>query len=198
MANLQTLRDDVRDTLSETVGNLTDTTIDRLIRMATAKLERDLVDDGRTKARQMLAFVTLTTDSAGILTLPDDWLRPRSVVSGDTLYKFVSGERLTDRGLLEDSDVDLNYYQRLPALTETASNWLLDIAEDLYIYASCLQYAPWAKENGTVYENFYDDGLESVCRSNSAQPTGGMIQQKRARYNGFYTIYGNSMVFGRI
>lgn len=198
MANLQTLRDGVRDTLSEVVGNLTDTTIDRLIRMATAKLQRDLVDDGATKPRQMLSFATVMTDSSGILTLPDDWLRPRSVKSGDTLYKFVSGEKLTDRGLLEDSEIELNYYTKIPALTETTSNWLLDEAEDLYIYATCLQYAPWAKENGTVYENFYDDGVESVGRSNSAQPTGGMVQQKRPQYNGFYTIYGNSMVFGRI
>lgn len=198
MANLQTLRDDVRDTLSETAGNLTDSSIDRLIRMATAKLQRDLVANGAVKPRQMLAFVTLTTDSNGILTLPDDWLRARSVKSGDTLYKYVSGEKLTDRGQLTDSDVDINYYQKIPALTEATSNWLLDDAEDLYIYATCLQYAPWAKENGTVYENFYDDGLVSVGESNSAQPTGGMIQQKRARYNGFYSIYGNSMVFGRI
>lgn len=198
MANLQTLRDDVRDTLSETSGNLSDPTLNRLIRMATAKLERDLADDGRTKPRQMLAFTTITTDSNGILTLPADWLRARSVRSGDTLYKYVSTEKLTDKGLLEDTDVDLTYYQRLPALTDTTSNWLLDIAEDLYIYASCMQYAPWNKENGTVYENFYNDGLDTVCRSNGATPTGGMIQQKRPQYNGFYTIYGESMVFGRI
>lgn len=198
MANLVTLRDDVRDTLSETSGNLTDATLNRLIRMATAKLERDLLADGATKPRQMLDHVTLTTDSSGVLTLPDNWKRARSVKSGDTLYKYVSGEKLTDRGLLEDSEIELDYYTRLEALTDTTSNWLLDDSEDLYIYASCLQYAPWAKENGTVYENFYDDALESVGRSNSMQPTGGMIQQKRAQYNGFYTIYGNSMVFGRI
>lgn len=198
MANLQTLRDDVRDTLSETSGNLTDSTLNRLISMGTSKLERDLVDDGRSTPRQMLESTTITTDSNGILTLPDDWLRARSVQFENNVYKYVSAEKLKDKGLLEDSDIAVTYYQRLEALTDTTSNWLLDIARDIYIYASCLQYAPWAKENGEVYENFYVDGLDTVCRSNSARPTGGMIQQKRPKYNGFYTIYGNSMVFGRI
>ncbi len=198
MADRSTLRDDVRDTLSESSTNLTDSTLNRLITMATAKLERDLVSDARPKPRQMLGNVGLYTDSFGFLELPSDWLRARTVKSGDTLYKYVSTEKLTDKGLLENTLIDLNYYQRLPALTDASSNWLLDIAPDLYIYATCLQYSPWNKENGNVYGQYYADGVESVCNSNGATPTGGMIQQKRAKYGGFYTIYGETMAFGRI
>ncbi len=198
MANRQTLRDDVRDTLSEVSQNLTDTTLNRLISMGTDKLGRDLVADERTKPRQMMAYSAITTDSNGILTLPSDYFRARSVRADDTLYKYVSSEKLSERGILADTEVQLTYYQRLPALTDTTSNWLLDIALDLYIWACCLQYAPWAKENATIYDALYYDALAGVCESNGVTPTGGMIQQKRPQYNGFYTVYGESMDFGRI
>ncbi len=198
MANRQTLRDDVRDTVSESSENLSDNTLNRMISMATAKLTRDMLVDGMPKPRQMLAHITLTTDTEGKIALPTDWGRARSVKSGDTLYKYLSSERIKLTGTPTETDFEVNYYQQLPALDDVTSNWLLDLALDLYIYAACLQYAPWAKENGGVYDGFYRDGLQSLCNANSTPPTGGMLQQKAARHNGYYTIYGTTMVFGTL
>ncbi len=199
MANRQTLKDDVRDTLEETASNLTDDTLNRMVRLATRKLERDLIDEKRPNPRQMLARLTGTTSSEGVLTLPSDFLRARAVRIDDTVYKYVSSEKIEIQNSPADSGVDGTYYQRLTDLTDTTSNWLLDIADDLYIWATCLQYAPWNKDNEdlAVYDRLYSDALETVCSSNALRPTGGMIQQKRVKYKSWYTLIGDSMYFGR-
>ncbi len=199
MANRATLRADVRDTLSECSSNLSDDQLNRMIRLATRKLERDLISEARPNPRQMLAQLTGTTSSEGVLTLPSDYLRARSVRIDDTIYKYASSEKIKIQDSPADSEVGGTYYQRLTDLTDTTSNWLLDIADDLYIWATCLQYAPWNRdgEDLTVYGGLYTDGLQSVCKSNSLRPTGGMIQQKRVKYNSWYTVIGDSMYFGR-
>ena len=199
MANRQTLRDDVRDTLSEDNANLSDSQINRMIRLATRKLERDLIDEKRPNPRQMLARLTGTTNSEGVLTLPSDYLRARSVRIDDTIYKYASSEKIQIQDSPADTEVDGSYYQRIEDLTDTTSNWLLDIADDLYIWATCLQYAPWNKdgEDLSVYGGLYTDALETVCKSNSLRPTGGMVQQKRVKYKSWYTVIGESMYFGR-
>ncbi len=199
MADRSTLRDDVRDTLSEDDVNLSDSQINRMIRLATRKLERDLVSEKRPNPRQMLARLTGTTSSEGVLALPSDFLRARSVRIDDTIYKYVSSEKIQIQDAPADTEVDGTYYQKLVDLTDTTSNWLLDTADDLYIWATCLQYAPWNKdgEDLTVYGGLYTDGLDSVCKANSLRPTGGMIQQTRVKYKSWYTVIGESMYFGR-
>ncbi len=199
MADRSTLRADVRDTLSECGSNLTDDTLNRMIRLATRKLERDLVSEKRPNPRQMLARLTGTTSSEGVLALPSDFLRARSVRIDDTIYKYVSSEKIQIQDAPADTEVDGTYYQKLVDLTDTTSNWLLDTADDLYIWATCLQYAPWNKdgEDLTVYGGLYTDGLDSVCKANSLRPTGGMIQQTRVKYKSWYTVIGESMYFGR-
>lgn len=199
MADRSTLRADVRDTISECASNLTDDTLNRMIRLATRKLERDMVSEARPNPRQMLAQLTGTTSSSGVLALPSDFLRARSVKIDDTVYKYASSERIKIQDSPADTEVNGSYYQRLTDLTDTTSNWLLDIADDLYIWATCLQYAPWNKdgEDLSVYGGLYTDALQTVCKSNALRPTGGMIQQKRVNYRSWYTIIGDSMYFGR-
>ena len=147
----------------------------------------------------MLAKLTGTTSSTGVLTLPSDFLRARSVRIDDTVYKYASSEKLEIQESPADADVDGTYYQKLTDLTDTTSNWLLDTADDLYIWATCLQYAPWNKSDKdlSVYGGLYTDGLNTVCKANATRPTGGMVQQKRVKYNGWYTVIGESMYFGR-
>ena len=199
MADRSTLRSDVRDTLSEEdTVNLTDDSLNRMIRLATRKLERDLISEARPNPRQMLAQLTGTTSSSGVLTLPSDFLRARSVRIDDTIYKYASSEKIKIQDSPANTAVDGTYYQKLTDLTDTTSNWLLDTAEDLYLWATCLQYGPWNKDEDTAeYGVLYTDALNSVCKSNALRPTGGMIQQKRVSYKSWYTIIGDSMYFGR-
>ena len=199
MADRSTLRDDVRDTISECASNLSDSQLNRMIRLATRELERDMVREGRPNPRQMLARLSGTTDSQGVLALPSDWLRPRSVRIDDTVYKYASSEKIQIQESPTDTEVNGTYYQKLEDLTDSTSNWLLDTADDLYIWATCLQYAPWNKDeiDLDVYSRLYADSLETVCKSNATRPTGGMIQQQRVKYKSWYTIIGDSMYFGR-
>lgn len=178
---------------------MTDTSLNRMIRLATRKLERDMLSEERPNPRQMLAQLTGTTDGNGVLALPSDFLRARSVRIDDTIYKYASSEKIEIQDSPTNTEVNGTYYQKLEDLTDTTSNWLLDTADDLYIWATCLQYGPWNKDNNdmSVYGSLYADALQSVCKANSLRPTGGMIQQKRVSYKSWYTVIGDSMYFGR-
>lgn len=47
--------------------------------------------------------------------------------------------------------VTINYYQRIPALTDpTESNWLLQKHPDLYLYTTLMQSAPYLKDDERI------------------------------------------------
>ena len=51
----------------------------------------------------------------------------------------------------EDTDFELLYYQKIPALSgSNASNWLLEYAPDIYLYGSLLHSAPYLAEDGRI------------------------------------------------
>jgi len=51
----------------------------------------------------------------------------------------------------EDTDFELLYYAKIPALTDSAtSNWVLEYAPDIYLYGSLMHSAPYLAEDGRI------------------------------------------------
>ena len=49
-----------------------------------------------------------------------------------------------------NTDLALTYYASIPALADDDTNWLLDKAPDLYLYASLLEAAPYLKNDQRI------------------------------------------------
>ena len=51
----------------------------------------------------------------------------------------------------EDTDFELLYYQKIPALSDSnTSNWLLEYAPDIYLYGSLAHSAPYLQEDARI------------------------------------------------
>lgn len=123
------------------------------------------------RCREMEA-VTSLTPTAGVCTLPADYIEYRRVTEiagvrrpltfitpdmADVLYQARSsglGEKFTIVGSslytfpLVSNDVELTYYQALPALSDsTTSNWLLVKSPSTYLRAALVQAAEFVKDD---------------------------------------------------
>lgn len=66
-------------------------------------------------------------------------------------YSHVRGEFELFPTPDEDTDFELLYYQKIPALSDSnTTNWLLSYAPDVYLYGSLLHSAPYLKEDERV------------------------------------------------
>lgn len=133
----------------------------RLLGLAELKLNRGL----RVADMEKSSMITLT-DGDG--TLPTDFLEAREVKNASgTPIRAVSLEQLTNSYMdrsgtpagyaivgstikvrpTADQDVGVTYYGRIPALTVTnPTNWLLEKAPDVYLYALVNEIAIWKKD----------------------------------------------------
>ena len=196
---LQVCRENLRDLLKDDF--ISGTELNTLIRRAERKMERDLVKDGEFKPQQMIADFTGTTTATG-LVLPSDYQRMRTVIMNGNPMRWASPEKMRPGSQPEDVEATLYYYKRLPALTDSESNWLFDLAEDLYMYAGALQGVPHQRdtENAGLWTSYYLDALESLREANKSQPTGSWQQWKGRPYKGLYTVQDGSVRFdgGRV
>lgn len=196
--DLKTLRDDVRDLLDETSGNLSDPVLNTLIERATQRIEADFADDYGETPRQMITAINGTIAATGF-ALPSDWLRARSVKIGDAILRYVAPELMPNESSGEDSTVYLVYYARIPKLVnDTDTNWLLDIASRVYVYATAVEYTLWNKEaaqDRANYQQEYMMASDTTARSNSARSSGG-FQRFKAQMQGTYSVVGDNMIFG--
>ena len=198
MSDYATLQADV-------VGTVKDSQVDLaqardFIRLAEYKLQRDLVA-GASIPRHMLARLETTTDSASAITLPSDHHETRSVSVASYFARYSDPAQVESNAEgFADAKVVLDYYQRLPALTDiNTANWLLDVGYDTYLWAACLQYVPWGQESEVLqlWSSFYSDALGTVKSTYAPQPRGSLRAGKGPKYNAHYTIIGNQMLFGR-
>ena len=66
-------------------------------------------------------------------------------------YSHVRGEFELFPTPDEDTDFELLYYQKIPALGDSnASNWLLEYAPDIYLYGSLAHSAPYLQEDARI------------------------------------------------
>lgn len=130
-------------------------TVDDFIDLAEAEFNRVL------RVREMEAYDDLTLDSNGEATLPTDYLAWRTVTAktnprreldfvAPSYIEDVYGDRPSDlpevftiRGStilvapITTSDVRMDYYQKIPALSDSqTTNWLLEKMPNLYLHAA--------------------------------------------------------------
>lgn len=81
---------------------------------------------------------------------------------------------------------ELMYYQSIPALSDSnASNWLLDVAPDAYLYGSLLQAAPYLAEDERiqVWSGLYAGAVSSLnSSSEKSKHSGSGLRMKVRAY----------------
>lgn len=197
--DLATLRSQVREIVEEKdTVNLTDAVLNDLVERSTQRIETDYADDYGVTPRQMMASDSGTILSAGY-PLPSDFMRARSVRIGSSTLRYIAPESLPAETQQQDATVDIIYYANIPKLVnDTDTNWLLDIASRVYVFATLIEYTLWNAESdidrGTTAE-LYTDARDKTARANSPRPSGG-FQRAKGEQRGHYSIVGSNMIFG--
>jgi hypothetical protein len=141
------------------------------IQLAEAQFNRDI----RHWKMEKRAVAQLDSEYYGI---PSDWVETiqlHIIGGGTTPIDLTSRQSIADRrakaldavgrpqyychadGQFElfptpddEYDIELLYIAKIPALAANTTNWLLDMAPDVYLYGSLLHSAPYLQEDGRV------------------------------------------------
>jgi len=122
------------------------------------------------------------------LTSLDDMMQLRSESRGQTgrptHYAHV-GETLEVFPTPDDEyDIELLYYKKIPALSDSnASNWILEIAPDAYLYGALVQSAPYLKDDARVqvWGGLYASAIQAINTEGEKQRFGGSGLRMRVR-----------------
>ena len=197
------MRDEVRDLLkeSEAQGNYPNSTLNQHIEYATQRIESDFIsDEYDMKPRQMLARASGLVTSSGF-ALPSDLLKPKTVRIGSRNFRYTSLENISTESSQVDSTVNLVYWKKLEKLVnDTETNWLLDIASRVYVYATAIEYTYWNKESvqdRAEYMKEYGDCAATTARANAPQPSTG-FGRSSDHIAGYYSIDADYIVFGQV
>jgi hypothetical protein len=145
-------------------NNLSDAAPD-FIALAEARLNRKI------RVRQMRTWYTVTPTQQ-FITLPGDYNEAIRLTYGDQKLDFRSEDSaeqwMEERGFGNEYTIagnriwlltavdgttkfTLHYYQQIEALsTSNTSNWLLEDAPDIYLYASLLEAEPYIKNDERI------------------------------------------------
>jgi hypothetical protein len=94
-----------------------------------------------TNAVELASLASIADKRAAV---DDQAGRPR-------FYAHVRGEFELFPTPDEDTDFELLYYQKIPALSDSnTTNWLLEYAPDIYLYASLAHSAPYLAEDARI------------------------------------------------
>jgi hypothetical protein len=151
--------------------------IPTFIQLAEAKFNRDLFV--RQMEQRSTALIDITQAEPEFIALPADFQSMRRVrlssVQGKPHLDFKSGTQLDEFRYAtgdvvnqplfftifgneielcptpdQDYTVEMIYRQNIPALSANASNWLLTLAPDLYLYGALMETAPYVKEDARL------------------------------------------------
>jgi hypothetical protein len=81
-------------------------------------------------------------------------------------------------------EIQLMYYEQIPKLSDSnASNWLLEIAPDAYLYGALVQAAPYLKDDAriAVFGGFYSGAVQAINDDNERARFGGSGIRMRIR-----------------
>jgi hypothetical protein len=133
----------------------------------------------RQMEQRSTALIDITTEEPEFIALPTDFQSMRRIrlssVQGKPHLDFKSGTQLdeyrysigdtTNQPLFftifgdeievcpqpgQDYTVEMIYRQNVPALSANATNWLLTLAPDLYLYGALMETAPYIKEDARL------------------------------------------------
>lgn len=157
----------------------------RFLRLAESKLDRRL----RIGAMEKLATVTVT-DGEG--PLPLDFIEARSVVSPvggvmrslsiQALHKcrsFHSSFAVVGSSVVVkpswSGDLEILYYSKIPPLTPAEpSNWLLELASEVYLFALVEEISIWSRDV---------DGASAAAELKDQAIHGVRINDERTRFS---------------
>ena len=151
--------------------------IPTFIQLAEAKFNRQLFV--RQMEQRSTAVVDTGSSEPEFISLPDDFQSMRRVrlsgVTGKPCLEFKSGTQMDEYRFCisdvaaqpryftvfgdeielaptpdQDYTVEMVYRQNIPSLASNATNWLLTLAPDLYLYGALLESAPYIKEDGRI------------------------------------------------
>ena len=179
---------------------VTQTDADEFIKQGHDMIVRDLLktETGWEIPIQMLARGADTIPAGG-LTLPPNFRKARAVTVNRILARWVSPEKVgIDQSQYDNAAVILDFYEWFepPSITNP-TNWLLEAASDVYLWASCLQYVPWGHEPEVLqlWRGFYADALTGLRETFNMRPRGGLSARKAYPYGAYYTIIGDKLFF---
>lgn len=151
--------------------------IPTFIQFAEAKFNRQLFV--RQMEQRATAVVNTASAEPEFISLPTDFQSMRRVrlsgVTGKPCLEFKSGTQMDEYrfGMSDVSaqpryftvfgdeielaptpdaayTIEMIYRSSIPPLASNASNWLLTLAPDLYLYGALLESAPYIKEDGRI------------------------------------------------
>lgn len=161
--------------------------------------EAQLNNNGDLRIQEMICKV-LTEITGRELGLPTDYLgmrllrhrdgagikqSPASLLHScdDTLMFSNLGKRLELNQEVDQLDVDLFYYQKIPALSDTnQTNWLLDLAPYVYLYGSLLAASAFLKDDPRlgVWAEQYQAGVQDMIDADGMDRWSGQLQVRIA------------------
>lgn len=147
------------------------------IQLLEAKMNRSLFV--RQMEQRSTAIVNLSSTEPEFISLPTDFQSMRSVrlssVTGKPCLEFKSGVQMdeyrfgtsnvtgqpryfsvmgSELELAPTPDaaytIEMVYRKNIPALSSNSTNWLLDLAPDLYLYGALLEAAPYTKNDARI------------------------------------------------
>lgn len=132
-----------------------------------------LIDDRfLTLPADWLQTIRVTVDEAGYgplqLISRDDMhaMRQRNLDTAGTpcYYAHVAGELELYPTPASEVSITLLYQQQIPDLATNSTNWLLDIAPDLYLYATLLETAIYLRDDSRIaaYSSIFGTKLEML------------------------------------
>lgn len=173
-------------------------------------VEADL--NTRLRCREMIVEATITS-TLGDVTLPADWLeainlkidggqQPLRYVTIDEADIMIQSERYSRPtfytivdGLIRlvpppatNEDIDIIYYQKIPALSDVATtNWLLAKAPDVYLYGALVHASPFLMDDQRIntFGQFYSQRVETLTQDSYRSIHSGsplIARTKRAYY----------------
>lgn len=147
----------------------------RFVLFAELRLDRELrISNSLAEGNftPVSGVVTLPSDFASVAAAKMNYAPLRSMSEDEAALYDVAGYPvgyvIRDLTLTiypqASSDVFISYYRKIPALTlASPTNWLLTSAPDLYLWATCVEAATYAKDmdRGGVANQRFSDALET-------------------------------------
>ena len=109
--------------------------------------------------------------------------RTRTRDAANPRFYAIIGRQIVVTPTPSSGTLDIDYYQRIPALTTSnTSNWLLDDAPHVYLYTSLLHATPFLMDDAR-YQVFQNTVSQQVMASVKSQQTLALDDMKSAGFS---------------
>lgn len=109
--------------------------------------------------------------------------RTRTRDAANPRFFAIIGRQIVVTPTPSSGTLDIDYYQRIPALTTSnTSNWLLDDAPHVYLYTSLLHATPFLMDDAR-YQVFQNTVSQQVMASVKSQQTLSLDDMKSAGFS---------------